>query len=129
MNPVAMEPVGAMDGGANGPPEGNADAANSAEAPKPVLTYCLAVDEKGTYSVQIEHEAAGESAEGEGASADQAEGGEAAEGNESLGDGLSLAESLQKIMQAEKSRLSGGSQEQGNMDAGFQGQGGGAVHG
>lgn len=134
MNPVAMQPIGGMGEGANVDPGANAEAENPGEPANTAgLTYCITPDAKGSYSVSIEKEINGQ-AEGEDASAAPAptEGGEneASEGEKSLGEGLSLVDAVKAIITAEKSRLSGGeSDAQGNMDDGFQAQGGGAVHG
>ena len=137
MNPVAMEPIGGagqgMGEGASADPGANMEAENSAEPAETAgFKYCI-VPMGDTYSVYTETEADG-SAEGEEASAAPvpAEGGESEghEGEKSLGEGLSLVDAMKAILTAEKSRLSGGeSDAQGNMDDGFQAQGGGAVHG
>lgn len=133
MNPAAMEPIGGagqgMDEGANADPGANMEADNSGEPAKIAgFKYCIVPTSEETYSVYTEAEAEGSA---EGAAMASAEGGEneANEGEKSLGEGLSLIDSFKAVTMAEKSRLSGGEAEtEGSMDAGFKGEGGGAVH-
>jgi hypothetical protein len=129
-----MQPIGGMDQGENVDPGANAEAENPVGERKIVKSYCIDAYEDGTYSVSAEGTETEGPAEGEDASAAPApaEGGEneVSEGGQSLGEKLTAVDACKAFITAEKSRLSGGeSDAQGNMDDGFQAQGGGAVHG
>lgn len=132
MNPVALEPIGATDESAIGPPGGNTEAGISDAPRKPIKTYCIDVYEDETYGLRVESPGDAMPAEGEDASLTPApvEGDGGMEGGASLGDNLTAVAVCQAFVAAEKARLSGGdSQEQDGMDQGFAGQGGGAIHG